>query len=93
MRLKNPFGASSALGPDPADRPELAPSLVVSAAHSAFGAVRRVQVRVGEVTVLLAAAGDQAAPRAREQAGGRTEQDARDRAGGAPEDPRGSRTS
>lgn len=37
----------------PADRAEGSPSLVVSAAHSAFGAVRRLQVRVGEVTVLL----------------------------------------
>jgi hypothetical protein len=37
----------------PADRAERAPSLVVSAAWSAFGAVRRLQVRVGEATVLL----------------------------------------
>jgi hypothetical protein len=43
-------------GDAPADRAERAPSLVVSAAHSAFGAVRRLQVRVGEVTVLLSPA-------------------------------------
>lgn len=43
----------SAPGDGPADRAEHAPSLVVSAAHSALGAVRRLQVRVGEVTVLL----------------------------------------
>jgi hypothetical protein len=41
-------------GDAPADRAEHAPSLVVSAAHSALGAVMRLQVRVGEVTVLLA---------------------------------------
>jgi hypothetical protein len=40
--------------PDPADRAERAPSLVVTTAHSTLGAVRRRQVRVGEVTVLLA---------------------------------------
>ena len=40
--------------PDPVERAERAPSLVVSSAHSALGAVRRRQVRVGEVTVLLA---------------------------------------
>lgn len=40
-------------GDTAADRAERAPSLVVTAAHSAFGAVRRLQVRVGEVTVLL----------------------------------------
>jgi hypothetical protein len=39
---------------DPAERAERAPSLVVSTAHSALGAVRRRQVRVGEVAVLLA---------------------------------------
>jgi hypothetical protein len=43
----------TAPGDAPADRAERAPSLVVSAAHSALGAVRRLQVRVGEVTVLL----------------------------------------
>jgi hypothetical protein len=37
-----------------AERSERAPSLVVSTAHSALGAVRRRQVRVGEVTVPLA---------------------------------------
>jgi hypothetical protein len=42
--------------PDSAERAERAPSLVVSTAHSALGAVRRRQVRVGEVTVLLAPA-------------------------------------
>jgi hypothetical protein len=47
----------TASGDAPADRAERAPSLVVSAAHSAFGAVRRLQVRVGEVTVLLSPAG------------------------------------
>jgi hypothetical protein len=46
-------GAASAV-PDPAERAERAPSLVVSTAHSTLGAVRRRQVRVGEVTVLLA---------------------------------------
>jgi hypothetical protein len=46
----------TAPGDAPADRAERAPSLVVSAAHSAFGAVRRLQVRVGEVTVLLSPA-------------------------------------
>lgn len=40
-------------GDAPADRAEHAPSLVVSAAHSALGTVTRLQVRVGEVTVLL----------------------------------------
>jgi hypothetical protein len=45
-------------GTGPADRTEEAPSLVVSAAHSALGAVTRLQVRVGEVTVLLAPAKD-----------------------------------
>jgi hypothetical protein len=40
--------------PVPAERVERAPSLVVTTAHSALGAVRRRQVRVGEVTVLLA---------------------------------------
>lgn len=44
----------TAPGDGPADRAEHAPSLVVSAAHSALGAVTRLQVRVGEVTVLLA---------------------------------------
>jgi len=39
---------------EPAERAERAPSLVVSTAYSAFGAVRRRQLRVGEVTVLLA---------------------------------------
>jgi hypothetical protein len=43
----------AAPGDAPADRAEQAPSLVVSAAHSALGAVTRLQVRVGEVTVLL----------------------------------------
>jgi hypothetical protein len=43
----------AAPGDAPADRAERAPSLVVSTAHSALGAVRRRQVRVGEVTVLL----------------------------------------
>jgi hypothetical protein len=46
----------SAPGDAPADRAEHAPSLVVSAAHSALGAVTRLQVRVGEVTVLLSPA-------------------------------------
>jgi hypothetical protein len=41
--------------PDPAENAEHGPSLVVTAAHSALGAVRRLQVRVGEVTVLLTA--------------------------------------
>jgi hypothetical protein len=50
------IGGGVAAPPDPAEAAELAPSLVVSVAHSAFGAVRRSQVRVGEVTVLLAAA-------------------------------------
>lgn len=45
-------------GTGAADRAEQAPSLVVSAAHSALGAVMRLQVRVGEVTVLLAPAAD-----------------------------------
>jgi hypothetical protein len=40
--------------PDRAELAERAPSLVISTAHSALGAVRRRQVRVGEVTVLLA---------------------------------------
>jgi len=43
-------------GSAPADRAEQAPSLVVSAAHSALGAVMRLQVRVGEVIVLLSPA-------------------------------------
>jgi hypothetical protein len=61
----------TAPGDAPADRAERAPSLVVSAAHSAFGAVRRLQVRVGEVTVLLspAPAGGVAAGH-RDEAGG-----------------------
>jgi hypothetical protein len=50
------IGAGAAAPPDPADEAEWAPSLVVSVAHSAFGAVRRRQIRVGEVTVLLDAA-------------------------------------
>jgi hypothetical protein len=45
----------TAPGDAPADRAERSPSLVVSTAHSALGAVRRLQVRVGEVTVLLSA--------------------------------------
>ena len=45
--------AASAVA-DPAERAERAPSLVVSTAHSTLGAVRRRQIRVGEVTVLLA---------------------------------------
>lgn len=45
-------------GTGAADRAEQAPSLVVSAAHSALGAVTRLQVRVGEVTVLLTPATD-----------------------------------
>lgn len=48
------IGAGAA--PGPAERAERAPSLVVSTAHSALGAVRRRQVRVGEVTVLFAPA-------------------------------------
>ncbi len=49
------IGASAAAAvPDPVERAERAPSLVVSTALSALGAVRRRQVRVGEVTVLLA---------------------------------------
>jgi hypothetical protein len=48
-------GAATAV-PDPAERAEQAPSLVVSTAYSALGAVRRRQARAGEVTVLLAAA-------------------------------------
>ncbi|HEV7655304.1 MAG TPA: hypothetical protein VGP36_11330 [Mycobacteriales bacterium] len=43
----------TAPGNAPADRAEQAPSLVVSAAHSALGAVTRLQVRVGDVSVLL----------------------------------------
>ena len=43
----------SAPGGTAADRAERAPSVVVSAAHSAFGAVRRLQVRLGEVAVVL----------------------------------------
>jgi hypothetical protein len=43
----------TAPGGAPADRAEEAPSLVVSAAHSALGAVTRLQVRVGAVTELL----------------------------------------
>jgi hypothetical protein len=50
------IGGGAAAPPDPAEAAERAPSLVVSVAHSAFGAVRRRQVRVGEVTVLLSAA-------------------------------------
>ena len=46
--------SAAAAVPDPVERAERAPSLVVSTAHSALGAVRRRQVRVGEVTVLLA---------------------------------------
>ncbi len=46
-------GAAAAL-PDPVEQAERAPSLVISTAHSALGAVRRRQVRVGAVTVLLA---------------------------------------
>ena len=46
-------GSSVAAPPDPAEQAERAPSLVVSAAHSALGAVRRLQIRVGDVTVLL----------------------------------------
>jgi hypothetical protein len=46
----------TAPGDAPADRAEQAPSLVVSAAHSTLGAVTRLQVRVGEVTVLLSPA-------------------------------------
>lgn len=45
--------AASAVA-DPAGRAERAPSLVVSTAHSTLGAIRRRQIRVGEVTVLLA---------------------------------------
>jgi len=41
---------------DPTELAERAPSLVVSTAHSALGAVRCRQDRVGEVTVLSAAA-------------------------------------
>jgi hypothetical protein len=48
------IGAGAA--PDPAERAERAPSTAVSTAHSALGAVRRRQVGVGEVTVLLAPA-------------------------------------
>jgi hypothetical protein len=51
------IGEGTAAPPDPAEAAERAPSLVVSVAHSAFGAVRRRQVRVGGVTVILAAAG------------------------------------
>jgi hypothetical protein len=47
----------TAPGDAPADRAERSPSLLVSAAHSALGAVRRLQVRVGEVTVLLSSGG------------------------------------
>jgi len=50
------IGAGTAV-PDPAERAERAPSLVVSSAYSALGAVRRRQIRIGEVTVLLAPAG------------------------------------
>ncbi len=45
----------TAMAADPAERAERAPSLVVTAAHSALGAAHRLQVRVGEVTVLLTA--------------------------------------
>ena len=47
--------AGSAPRPGRSGRPreEQDPSLVVSAAHSALGAVTRLQVRVGAVTVLL----------------------------------------
>jgi hypothetical protein len=45
----------TAVAPDPGEQAERAPSLVVTAAHSALGAVHRLQVRVGEVTVLLTA--------------------------------------
>jgi hypothetical protein len=45
--------AASAVA-DPAERAERAPSLVVSTAHSTLGAVRRRQIRVGDVTILLA---------------------------------------
>lgn len=41
---------------DRADAAERAPSVVVSATHSALGAVRRMQVRLGEVAVLLSPA-------------------------------------
>jgi hypothetical protein len=41
---------------DRADVAEWTPSVVVSAAHSALGAVRRLQVRLGEVAVLLSPA-------------------------------------
>jgi hypothetical protein len=41
---------------DRADVAERTPSVVVSAAHSALGAVRRLQVRLGEVAVLLSPA-------------------------------------
>ena len=50
-------GSSVTAPPDPAEQAERAPSLVVSTAHSALGAVRRLQVRVGDVTVLLSPAG------------------------------------
>lgn len=43
----------TAPGDAPADRAEQAPSVVVSAAHSALGVVTRLQVRVGEVTVVM----------------------------------------
>jgi len=45
--------AASAVA-DPAERAERAPSLVVSTAHATLGAVRRRQIRVGDVTILLA---------------------------------------
>ena len=51
------IGGGAAAAPDPAEATERAPSLVVTVAHSAFGAVRRRQVRVGEVTVILSAVG------------------------------------
>jgi hypothetical protein len=45
----------TAVAPDPAEEAERAPSLVVTAAHSVLGAVHRLQVRIGEVAVLLTA--------------------------------------
>jgi hypothetical protein len=57
----------TASGDTPADRAQRSPSLVVSAVHSALGAVRRLQVRVGEVTVLLSPGGGP--PRGAEPAG------------------------
>jgi hypothetical protein len=46
---------ATAVAPDPAEQAGRAPSLVVTAVHSALGAVHRLQVRVGAVTVLLTA--------------------------------------